>query len=135
MNLAKKENSGKKQEEKLNIGKNAFDSVQMTKSVAFPTDFTNFSKTENTKKNNDFDFGNFNFDSFGQKTEKVSNELQPPQPFPQTDFANLGKFSIAPIKKPPVVENQMFHSMPNKTIDCKFKKKFCYFIIFSVGFS
>lgn len=124
MNLAKKENSGKKQEEKLNIGKNAFDSVQMTKSVAFPSDFTNFSKNENTKKNNDFDFGNFNFDSFGQKNEKVSNELQAPQSFPQTDFANLGKFSIAPIKKPPVQpENQMFHSMPNKTIDCKLKNK------------
>ena len=92
----------------------------------FSTDFSKFSKVDQ-KKTADFDFNSFDFGKFGQQslspqTKTLSNESQPENKFPQTDFASLGKFSIAPLKKPPNSSNVMTQSMkissPSKNIDC-----------------
>lgn len=98
----------------------------MSKSVAFPSDFTNFSKNEAAKKNSDFDFKSFDFNSFGNKNSSSQNVAtsepkieKAESKFPETDFANLGKFSIVPLKKPPVqTQTQMTQSTPTNTIDC-----------------
>lgn len=135
LNFGKKDSSGKKIEEKNNANSSAnpFESVQMSKSVAFPSDFTNFSKNEAPKKNSDFDFKSFDFNSFGNKNssfQNITNEVKIEKlenKFPETDFANLGKFSIAPLKKP-TSQTLMTQSNPTNTIDCNYEKKFlCFF--------
>ena len=92
--------------------------------MPFPQDFSNFSKIQK-KANTEFDFGSFDFNKFGQtNAPQNQNEAQSGKTdnkFTETSFANLGKFSVHAIKKPPVINNpQMTQSnvLPkNNTID------------------
>ena len=113
VNLAKKE--PKKSEDikfpspppnSMNMDSSAFS--QMTSSMPFPQDFSNFSKIQK-KANTEFDFGSFDFNKFGQtNVPQNQNEAQlgkSDNKFTETNFANLGKFSVHAIKKPPVINS------------------------------
>jgi len=98
LNFSKKET--KKTDDVKFTGPSQFESSQMTNSMPFPQDFANFSKTTK-KNNNDYDFGTFDFNKFGQHPEQKNETHSAETKFPETNFANLGKFSIPALKKPP----------------------------------